>query len=130
MDAGPLGGGRSRTGWIAFAGAYLLVAGVMNGIWGLAALTDREVLREGTLAWSNLTTWGWLSLVAAVSQLVAGSLVLARKVVGRLLAGLIAFAGLFVNFLSIGAYPVWSILALIANGLVLWAVTVYGDAFE
>ena len=45
-------------------------------------------------------------------------------------AGLIAFAGLFVNFLSIGAYPVWSILALVANGLVLWAVTVYGDAFE
>ena len=42
----------------------------------------------------------------------------------------IAFAGLFVNFLSIGAYPVWSILALVANGLVLWAVTVYGDAFE
>ena len=130
MDAGPLGGGRSRTGWIAFAGTYLLVAGAMNGIWGLAALTDREILREGALAWSNLTTWGWLSVVAAASQLVAGALVLARRVVGRLLAGVIAFAGLFVNFLSIGAYPVWSILALIANGLVLWAVTVYGDAFE
>ena len=130
MDAGPLGGGRSRTGWITFAGAYLLVAGAMNAIWGLAAVTDREVLREGELAWSNLTTWGWLSLVAAASQLVAGGLVLARRVVGRLLAGVIAFAGLFVNFLSIGAYPVWSILALVANGLVLWAVTVYGDAFE
>ena len=47
MDAGPLGGGRSRTGWITFAGAYLLVAGAMNAIWGLAAVTDREVLREG-----------------------------------------------------------------------------------
>ena len=58
MDAGPLGGGRSRTGWIAFAGAYLLVAGVMNGIWGLAALTDREFLREGALAWSNLDDLG------------------------------------------------------------------------
>jgi hypothetical protein len=130
MDAGPYSGRRARTGWIAFAGAYLLVAGVMNGIWGLAALTDREVLRESELAWSNLTTWGWLSLVAAATQLVAGALVLAHRVVGRALAGVIAFAGLFVNFLSIGAYPVWSILAVVANGLVLWAVTVYGDAFE
>lgn len=130
MDAGPYAGRRARTGWIAFAGAYLLVAGVMNGIWGLAAVTDREVLRESELAWSNLTTWGWLSLVAAASQLVAGALVLAHRVVGRALAGVIAFAGLFVNFLSIGAYPVWSILAVVANGLVLWAVTVYGDAFE
>jgi hypothetical protein len=130
MDAGPYSGRRARTGWIAFAGVYLLVAGAMNGIWGLAALTDREVLREAELAWSNLTTWGWLSVVAAATQLVAGGLVLAHRVVGRALAGVIAFAGLFVNFLSIGAYPVWSILAVVANGLVLWAVTVYGDAFE
>jgi hypothetical protein len=130
MDAGPLAGGRSRTGWLLFAGAYLLVAGAMNGIWGLAALTEREILREDELAWANLTTWGWLSLAAAASQLLAGALVLARRLVGRVLAGVIAFAGLFVNFLSIGAYPIWSILAVVANGLVLWAVTVYGDAFE
>jgi hypothetical protein len=42
----------------------------------------------------------------------------------------IALAGLFVNFLSVGAYPLWSMLALVANGLLLWAVTVYGEAFE
>ena len=130
MDAGPLAGGRSRTGWIAFAGVYLLVAGTMNAIWGLAALSDSEVLRERALAWSNLTTWGWLSVVAAVVQVAAGGLVLARRIVGRVLAIVIALGGLFVNFLSIGAYPLWSILALVANGLVLWAVTVYGDAFE
>ena len=130
MDAGPYSGRRARTGWIAFAGAYLLVAGAMNGIWGLAAVTDRDVLRESELAWSNLTTWGWLSLAAATTQLAAGALVLAHRVIGRALAGVIAFAGLFVNVLSIGAYPVWSILAVVANGLVLWAVTVYGEAFE
>ena len=43
---------------------------------------------------------------------------------------MIALGSLFVNFLAIGAYPIWSILALVANGLVLWAVTVYGDAFD
>ena len=130
MDAGPLSGGRSQTGWIVFAGVYLLVAGTMNAIWGFAALTDREVLVERALAWANLTTWGWLSVGLAAVQIAAGALVLARRIVGRALAIVIALAGLFVNFLSIGAYPLWSILALIANGLVLWAVTVYGDAFE
>ena len=130
MDAGPHSGQRARAGWIAFAGVYLLVAGTMNAIWGLAALTDREVLLERELAWSNLTTWGWVSVGVAATQLAAGGLVLARRVVGRVLAVVIALAGLFVNFLSIGAYPLWSILALVANGLVLWAVTVYGDAFE
>ncbi len=130
MDVGPLSSPRTRTGWIAFAGVYLLVAGAMNGIWGAAALTDRDVLLEDGLAWSTLTTWGWLSVAVAAVQLSAGGLVLARRVVGRVLAIGIALAGLFVNFLSIGAYPIWSILALVANGLVLWAVTVYGEAFE
>ena len=130
MAAGPLSSPRTKTGWIAFAGVYLVVAGLMNAIWGLAALSDTEVLRERALAWSNLTTWGWLSVVVAAVQLAAGGLVLARKLVGRVLAIVIALGGLFVNFLSIGAYPLWSILALVANGLVLWAVTVYGDAFE
>jgi len=46
------------------------------------------------------------------------------------IAIVIALAGLFVNFLSIGAYPIWSILALVANGLVLWAVTVHGGGFD
>ena len=130
MEAGPVSSPRARAGWIVFAGVYLLVAGLMNGIWGLAALTDREILDGRALAWSNLTTWGWLSVVVAVVQLGAGALVIARKVVGRAMAIVIALAGLFVNFLSVGAYPLWSILALVANGLVLWAVTVYGDAFE
>jgi hypothetical protein len=102
----------------------------MNAIWGLAALTDRRVLLEEGLAWSTLTTWGWVSVAVATVQLSAGALVLARRVVGRVLAVAIAMAGLFVNFLSIGAYPIWSILALVANGLVLWAVTVYGEAFR
>jgi hypothetical protein len=130
VEAGPLSSPRARSGWIVFAGVYLLVAGTMNAIWGLAALTDRDVLIEGGLAWSSLTTWGWLSVAVAAVQLSAGGLVLARRVVGRALAIVIALGGLFVNFLSIGAYPLWSILALVANGLVLWAVTVYGDAFE
>jgi hypothetical protein len=130
LGAEPLPSPRARTGWIAFAGVYLLVAGLMNALWGLAALTDREVLAGEGLAWSNLTTWGWTSLAVAAVQAAAGALVLSRRLVGRVLAAMIAFGGLFVNFLSVGAYPLWSILALVANGLVLWAVTVYGDAFE
>jgi hypothetical protein len=130
VEAGPASRPRARSGWVVFAGVYLLVAGVMNAIWGLAALTDREILLDGKLAWSTLTTWGWVSVGVAAVQLSAGALVLARKVVGRALAIAIALGGLFVNFLAVGAYPIWSILALVANGLVLWAVTVYGDAFE
>jgi hypothetical protein len=130
VAAGPLSSPRATAGWITFAGIYLIVAGAMNGIWGIAALTDRDILVEQRLAWATLTAWGWVSVAVAAIQLAAGSLVLARRVVGRALAIAIALGSLFVNFLAIGAYPIWSILALVANGLVLWAVTVYGEAFD
>ena len=34
------------------------------------------------------------------------------------------------NFLSIGAHPAWSVIAMSCNALVLWAVTVHSDQFE
>ena len=120
----------ARKGWIAFAGVYLLVAGVTANVSGLAALTDRDVLAGEGLAWATPTTWGWTSLAGRRAGDGGRTRVLARRLVGRVLAVTVAFGGLFRNFLSVGAYPLWSILALVANGLVLWAVTVYGDAFE
>ena len=36
---------------------------------------------------------------------------------------------MIVNFLSVGAYPIWSVIALVFNALVLWAVTVHGEEF-
>ena len=67
-------------------------------------------------------------LIAAV-QIVAGGLLFARKLGGVIMAIVISMCGILVNFLSIGAYPVWSIVAMVCNGLVLWAVTVHGNDF-
>ena len=34
--------GDAGSGWVAFAGAYLLVAGFMNVIWGIVALSNKS----------------------------------------------------------------------------------------
>jgi hypothetical protein len=117
-------------GWIAFAGAYLIMAGFMNGAWGLVALVNKSAFTENGLIWSNLNTWGWIALVSGVLQGIAGLLVLAQRFAGQWLAGIFATIGIFVSFLSAGAYPLWSVIALAANGLVVWAVTVHGDEFD
>jgi hypothetical protein len=119
-----------RSGWVAFAGAYLLVAGTMNVIWGIVALDNRSEFHESGLVWSNLNTWGWVAIAAGGAQILAGLLVLSQTFAGQWLAGILALCGIFVNFLSAGAYPVWSLIALVANGLVLWAITVHGDEFD
>jgi hypothetical protein len=118
------------SGWVAFAGAYLLVAGGMNLIWGIVALSNKSAFSENGLVWSNLNTWGWIAIVTGTLQMLSGSMILARRFAGQWLGGLLALLGIFVSFFSAGAYPIWSIIALAANALVLWAVTAHGDEFD
>ena len=117
-------------GLLTFAAVYLFIAGGMNVLWGAAALANKANFRESGLVWSNLDTWGWIAIVVGVLQVVAAFMTQRRTFAGQWLAGVIATLAIFVNFLSLGAYPVWSIIALVANGLVIWAVTAHGDDFD
>jgi len=121
---------RIGSGWVAFAGSYMAIAGMLNLIWGITALAKKDYFIDGGLVWSSLGTWGWIAVLIAVVQIVAGGLLFARKIGGVIMAIVITMCGMLVNFLSIGAYPVWSIVAIVCNALVLWAVTVHGEDFD
>ena len=121
---------RIGSGWVAFAGSYLAISGLFNLVWGVTALSKKSYFVEGGLVWSNLDVWGWIGVLVGAVQILAGGLLFARKIGGVLMAIVLAMSGILVNFLSIGAYPVWSIVAIVCSGLVLWAVTVHGEAFE
>lgn len=120
---------RKLSGWVAFVGIYLVVAGVLNLLWGVAALSNKRFFTEDSLVWSNLDFWGWTALVVGVAQLVGAGLVAARRVGGPIIAGFLAFMGFLVNFLSIGAYPIWSAILIAVDAMILWAVSVHGDEF-
>lgn len=135
MTQGPRSGAvrearETGSGWLAFAAAYLFIAGGMNVLWGAAALANKSNFHENSLVWSNLNTWGWVSIIIGALQILAAFLTYMRTFAGQWMAGTIAALAIFANFLSVGAYPVWSIIALAANGLVIWAVTAHGDEFD
>jgi hypothetical protein len=118
------------SGWVDFAGVFLFIAGMMSLLWGIVALANKSFYIQGGLVWEHLNTWGWVTIIAGVIQCLTGGLVLARKGAGQWLTVVVVVVAIFVNFLSLGAYPIWSILAIAANALVLWAVTAHGDAFR
>jgi hypothetical protein len=118
------------SGWVAFVGAYLVLAGMLHLIWGIVALSNTDEFVEDGLVWSTLNTWAWIAIVTGGIQILAGLLVLGRRFAGQWLAGVLAIIGIFVSFFSLGAYPIWSVIVLVMNGLVLWAVTAHGDEFE
>jgi hypothetical protein len=118
---------RGGGGWSAFAGVYLMLAALLNLLWGITALAKKEYFIENGLVWSSLETWGVIAIIAAVAQFVTGALIFARKLGGMILGIVVAMCGMLINLISIGAYPIWSCIGLVANALVLWAVTVHGD---
>ena len=120
----------SGPGWVAFASAYLAIAGGMHVIWGIVALSNKSAFHEDGLVWSKLDTWGWIAIVLGALQMVAALMIFARRFAGQWLGGILAIAGVFLCFIAAGAYPIWSVMALVANGLVLWAVTTHGDEFD
>jgi hypothetical protein len=108
-----------RSGWVTFAGVMLLIAGVLNVIYGIAAIGDASFFINDTqYIFSNLNTWGWIILILGVLQVFAAFSLWSGNLYGRIVgigaAGLSAIAAL----LAIPAYPFWS-LAIFALDIVI-----------
>jgi hypothetical protein len=108
-----------RSGWVTFAGVMLLIAGVLNIIYGIGAISDSKFFVHNTkYIISNLNTWGWVTLILGVLQVLAAFSLWAGGLYGRIFgigtAGLSSIAAL----LSIPAYPLWS-LAIFALDIII-----------
>jgi hypothetical protein len=111
-------------GWVIFAIVYLGLAGVLNLIYGIAALQNKQYFHEGGLLWSNLDTWGWVSIIVGALLLLVAALIAMRSTFGAVLGIAMASFAFIANFLAIGAYPVWSVIAMVLDGFVIWALAV------
>jgi hypothetical protein len=123
---------RSRSmwvGWVYFGGAMMVLLGTFNLIEGLVALFNDEyyvATPQGLLVF-DITGWGWVHLIIGVIAIIVGIGVFAgatwARICGVILCGINAIAQL--AFLS--AYPVWGILVIMLDILVIWALIVHGD---
>jgi hypothetical protein len=129
MSTTPSSRSRPSHGWASFVAAYLFIAGTLDVLWGIAALANKSYFVDGGLLWSQLSTWGWVAIIVGVVQLAGAGLVVTRHPSGAIIAGFLAFLGILLHFVAIGAYPIWSVILLVVDSLILWAVTVHGDEF-
>jgi hypothetical protein len=111
-------------GWVVFAIVYLGLVGILNVIYGIAGLSNKEYFRENSLLWSNLKTWGWILIILGAFQIVTACLIYARSAFGAIFGIFLSSLAFIANFLSIGAYPAWSIIAMVLSGFVIWALCV------
>jgi hypothetical protein len=113
-------------GWVFFAGVMLLVTGVLNVVEGLIALgqSTRVVVVEDKLYLIDIRGWGWALVVFGAVMLVSGVGLFTANIAARYAAIVIVAVHAVVQVFWIGAYPVWSVLMIALDIVVLYALTV------
>ncbi|GAA3431763.1 DUF7144 family membrane protein [Kutzneria kofuensis] len=113
-------------GWVFFAGVMLLVTGVLNVVEGYMALSQRArvVMVEDKLYMIDLNGWGWALMVFGAVMLLSGLGLFAGSGAARIAAIVIVGVHAAVQVFWLSAYPLWSMLMIALDTVVLYALTV------
>jgi hypothetical protein len=119
----------SWAGWIAFAGIVLLIIGALDVLQGFTAIIKDEyvVSTPKGLATFDATGWGWTTLIWGILIFITGLGLLGGSDWARWVAiigvalNAIGQIGFLANYPQ--AYPLWNILIVALNILVLYALT-------
>lgn len=126
-------GGPAQTGWvgwIVFAALMLVMLGIFHVMQGLVALFRDEVYvvgSDGLVVSVDYTSWGWTHVIGGAIAIVVGACLLAGQMWARVVAVVVAMLSAFANIMFLPAYPVWSMIMIAVDVLVIWAVTVHGS---
>jgi hypothetical protein len=119
------GNGAAMTGFVVFAGLLLLVIGMVNIFQGFVALfaDERLVLTRNNLVVVNVTAWGWLLVISGLLMLAVGAGLLSGATWARITAIVLVGLHAVTQIAWLGAYPVWSLLMIALDTVVLFALT-------
>jgi hypothetical protein len=112
-----------------FAAILLLIAGTLNIIYGFGAVGDAHFfVHNTTYVFSSLHTWGWITVILGVIEVVAGLSLLSGGAFGRVIGIAAASLGAIGALLSVGgAYPFWSLGIFALCVIVIHGLVVYGE---
>jgi hypothetical protein len=116
----------TRSGWLTFAAAMFLASAAINTLYGIAALVNDDYFAADELLFGDMAMWGLIYLFFAASALVIALLILRRSGVGIALGALVALLHGTIVLISIAAYPVWSVVLLAIDGLIIYGLCVHG----
>jgi putative oligomerization/nucleic acid binding protein len=115
------------SGWVTFAAVMFLFVGMFNLIAGIAALADDSYFQGDELLFANLSFWGWTWIVGGALQLMTSYLVFKGSTKGFVLGVLLAGLNALDHLLGVGAYPIWSIIVITIDFIIIWALVAATD---
>jgi hypothetical protein len=120
------------SGWLLFAAVMIFIAGFHNLIYGVADLDNYSyvVTNVGTVIYQDLDFWGWLLIALGCVQIIAAFGILSGNRYARWFAIAVAGLNIISQLAFLSVFPVWSIVLIALDVLVIWALTAHSHEFE
>ncbi|HET9302198.1 MAG TPA: hypothetical protein VFO20_05435 [Propionibacteriaceae bacterium] len=110
-----------------FAGLVMIIGGAFQALEGLAAIVNDEwlvVVPEYIFAF-DLTVWGVIHLLVGLALLVIGISLLRGQTWARVAGMVVAVISAILNFVFLPFSPLWAIMIIAVDMLVIWALAAY-----
>jgi hypothetical protein len=114
-------------GLVTFAGVMLLIAGVLNTLYGIAAIDKANFfVHNARYVFGDLNTWGWFLLAFGVLQFFAALAIWRGTSWGRWFGVACATVNAILQMLWIPSYPILSFVLLGLDIMVIYGLLAYG----
>jgi len=115
-------------GLVLFASILLVVVGCFNVIEGIAAIANSHVfIAHAHYVFGDLKTWGWITLILGILQLLAALGVLAGNQPARWFAVVVLGLNAIDQMFFIPAYPFWALTIIAMDIVALYGLLAYGS---
>jgi hypothetical protein len=115
-------------GLILFASVMLVIIGCFNLIYGIAAIANSHVFVAGAhYVFGSLRTWGWITLIIGVLQLLAAAGVMMGNQLARWFGVAVLGLSAIDQMFFIPAYPLWSLMIIAVDVVALYGLCAYGS---
>ena len=113
-----------------FAAVLLMIGGVLNIIYGIAAISNSHFFNHTTnthYVFASLRGWGWVALILGILEILASISLFGGGAYGRFFGIAVGTLAAIDALLSIPAYPLLSIAIFALSLWIIYGLVVYGE---
>ena len=121
------------TGWVVFGAMMMILLGTFQAIAGLVALFDDGyyvVVSDELQVNVDYTAWGWTHLLVGLVALAAGIGLMTGQMWARVVGVAVAMVSAIVNLAFLAAFPVWAIIMITLDVIIIYAITAHGGELK
>ncbi|HJQ47495.1 MAG TPA: hypothetical protein VJ870_14445 [Amycolatopsis sp.] len=117
------------TGWVVFAGLMMVLLGLFHAVEGLVSVFHHgyyAVSSSQLVVHVDYAVWGWVQFGLGVVAVITGIGLFTGNAAARVIGVIIVGISAILNLSFVGAYPVWSLLFIALDVIVIYAIVAHG----